>query len=141
MRITKVEAFEVMDSRGNPTVMAEVTLDTGHVASACAPSGASTGSREALELRDGDSSRYLGKGVLTAVANVNGPIAECLIGQDATDQRTIDRLMIEAEVPRIRLSLAPTRSLLFRWRMLKLLPKREKSPCIGISQSWRAMTH
>lgn len=97
MRITKVEAFEVMDSRGNPTVMAEVTLDTGHVASACAPSGASTGSREALELRDGDSLRYLGKGVLTAVANVNGPIAECLIGQDATDQRTIDRLMIEAD--------------------------------------------
>lgn len=97
MRITKVEAFEVMDSRGNPTVMAEVTLDTGDVASACAPSGASTGSREALELRDGDSSRYLGKGVLTAVANVNGPIAECLIGQDATDQRTIDRLMIEAD--------------------------------------------
>ena len=97
MRITKVEAFEVMDSRGNPTVMAEVTLDTGHVASACAPSGASTGSREALELRDGDSSRYLGKGVFTAVANVNGPIAACLIGQDATDQRTIDRLMIEAD--------------------------------------------
>ena len=97
MRITKVEAFEVMDSRGNPTVMAEVTLDTGNVASACAPSGASTGSREALELRDGDSSRYLGKGVLTAVANVNGPIAACLIGQDATDQRTIDRLMIEAD--------------------------------------------
>jgi enolase len=97
MRITKVEAFEVMDSRGNPTVMAEVTLDAGHVASACAPSGASTGSREALELRDGDSSRYLGKGVLTAVANVNGPIAACLIGQDATDQRTIDRLMIEAD--------------------------------------------
>lgn len=97
MRITKVEAFEVMDSRGNPTVMAEVTLDSGHVASACAPSGASTGSREALELRDGDSSRYLGKGVLTAVANVNGPIAACLIGQDATDQRTIDRLMIEAD--------------------------------------------
>ena len=97
MRITKVEAFEVMDSRGNPTVMAEVTLDTGHVASACAPSGASTGSREALELRDGDSSRYLGKGVLTAVANVNGPIAACLIGQDATDQRTIDRLIIEAD--------------------------------------------
>lgn len=97
MRITKVEAFEVMDSRGNPTVMAEVTLDTGYVASACAPSGASTGSREALELRDGDPSRYLGKGVLTAVANVNGPIAACLMGQDATDQRTIDRLMIEAD--------------------------------------------
>lgn len=97
MRITKVEAFEVMDSRGNPTVMAEVTLYTGHVASACAPSGASTGSREALELRDGDPSRYLGKGVLTAVANVNGPIAACLMGQDATDQRTIDRLMIEAD--------------------------------------------
>lgn len=61
MKITQIEAFEVMDSRGNPTVMAEVTLESGAVGSACAPSGASTGSREALELRDGDKSRYLGK--------------------------------------------------------------------------------
>ena len=70
--IVDVRAFEVMDSRGNPTVMAEVTLDDDTVGVAYAPSGASTGSREALELRDGDTSRYLGKGVMTAVANVNG---------------------------------------------------------------------
>jgi enolase len=68
--------FEVLDSRGNPTVMAEVTLAGGACASACAPSGASTGSREALELRDGDASRYLGKGVGRAVANVNGPLRD-----------------------------------------------------------------
>jgi len=97
MKITQVQAFEVMDSRGNPTVMAEVTLESGEVGVACAPSGASTGSREALELRDGDNTRYLGKGVLTAVANVNGPIAALLIGRSALDQRSIDKAMIEAD--------------------------------------------
>ena len=75
--IADIQAFEVMDSRGNPTVMAEVTLESGEVGAACAPSGASTGSREALELRDGDSARYLGKGVLNAVGHVNGPFAIC----------------------------------------------------------------
>jgi enolase len=97
MKITQVQAFEVMDSRGNPTVMAEVTLESGEVGVACAPSGASTGSREALELRDGDKTRYLGKGVLTAVANVNGSIAALLIGRSALDQRSIDKAMIEAD--------------------------------------------
>lgn len=97
MKITQIEAFEVMDSRGNPTVMAEVTLESGAVGSACAPSGASTGSREALELRDGDKSRYLGKGVLTAVNNVNGPIAELLVGMSALDQRALDDAMIQAD--------------------------------------------
>ncbi|TXS95389.1 phosphopyruvate hydratase [Parahaliea maris] len=96
-KIANVQAFEVMDSRGNPTVMAEVTLESGHVGSACAPSGASTGSREALELRDGDSSRYLGKGVLKAVANVNGPIRDLLLGVDAIAQRELDDLMIKAD--------------------------------------------
>ena len=95
--IVDVRAFEVLDSRGNPTVMAEVTLDDNSTGSACAPSGASTGSREALELRDGDASRYLGKGVLKAVANVNGPIRELLIGHDAADQRGIDQRMIDAD--------------------------------------------
>ena len=80
--IKQVQAFEVMDSRGNPTVLAEVTLESGHIGAACAPSGASTGSREALELRDGDAARYLGKGVLQAVANVNGPIRNLLQGRD-----------------------------------------------------------
>ncbi len=96
-KIANVQAFEVMDSRGNPTVMAEVTLDSGYVGSACAPSGASTGSREALELRDGDASRYMGKGVLKAVANVNGPIRELTIGVDPCDQRALDQAMIDAD--------------------------------------------
>jgi len=95
--IANIQAFEVMDSRGNPTIEAEVTLESGEVGAACAPSGASTGSREALELRDGDKSRYLGKGVLKAVANVNGPIRDLLLGSDAKDQRALDTAMIEAD--------------------------------------------
>ena len=95
--IVDLRAFEVLDSRGNPTVMAEVTLDDNTTGSACAPSGASTGSREALELRDGDPQRYLGKGVLNAVANVNGPIRDLLLQHDAGDQRGIDQRMIAAD--------------------------------------------
>jgi enolase len=95
--IVDVRAFEVLDSRGNPTVMAEVTLDDESVGSACAPSGASTGTREALELRDADPKRYLGKGVLNAVGHVNGAIRDLLLGHDAADQETIDQRMIEAD--------------------------------------------
>jgi enolase len=95
--IVDIKAFEVMDSRGNPTVEADVILASGAVGSACAPSGASTGSREALELRDGDKSRYLGKGVLTAVNNINTTIKDLLVGKDAADQRAIDQLMIDAD--------------------------------------------
>ena len=95
--IVDVRAFEVLDSRGNPTILAEVTLDDDSVGSACAPSGASTGTREALELRDGDASRYLGKGVQTAVGHANGPIRELLIGHDALDQAGVDQRMIEAD--------------------------------------------
>ena len=95
--IVDVRAFEVMDSRGNPTVMAEVTLDDDTVGVAYAPSGASTGSREALELRDGDTYRYLGKGVMTAVANVNGPIRECLLGHDPLNQTGCDQSMLDAD--------------------------------------------
>ena len=79
-KIVDIKGREVLDSRGNPTVEADVLLDNGIIGSACAPSGASTGSREALELRDGDKSRYLGKGVLQAVKNINGPIRELLLG-------------------------------------------------------------
>jgi enolase 1/2/3 len=96
-KIVDIQAFEVMDSRGNPTVQADVTLASGHSGSACAPSGASTGSREALELRDGDASRYLGKGVLKAVGNVNGPIRDLLIDADADGQRELDAAMIAAD--------------------------------------------
>ncbi|UCQ40424.1 phosphopyruvate hydratase [Edwardsiella piscicida] len=96
-KIVKVIGREIIDSRGNPTVEAEVHLEGGFVGMAAAPSGASTGSREALELRDGDKSRFLGKGVLKAVAAVNGPIAEAITGKDAKDQANIDQIMIELD--------------------------------------------
>lgn len=95
--IVDIKAYEVLDSRGNPTVEADVVLASGAVGSACAPSGASTGSREALELRDGDKSRYLGKGVTKAVANINTDIRDLLMGMDAEDQRAIDKAMIDAD--------------------------------------------
>lgn len=96
-KIVKVLGREIIDSRGNPTVEAEVHLEGGFVGMAAAPSGASTGSREALELRDGDKSRFLGKGVLKAVEAVNGPIAKALLGQDAKDQANIDKIMIDLD--------------------------------------------
>ena len=96
-KIIDIKGREILDSRGNPTVEADVILEGGITGSACAPSGASTGSREALELRDGDKSRYLGKGVLKAVATINGPIRELLLGKDATDQEALDRAMIELD--------------------------------------------
>ncbi|KMJ44819.1 MULTISPECIES: phosphopyruvate hydratase [Xenorhabdus] len=96
-KIVKVLGREIIDSRGNPTVEAEVHLEGGFVGLSAAPSGASTGSREALELRDGDKSRFMGKGVLKAIAAVNGPIAQALVGQDAKDQANIDKIMIELD--------------------------------------------
>ncbi|MEE4278938.1 MAG: phosphopyruvate hydratase [Halieaceae bacterium] len=95
--IADVRGFEVLDSRGNPTVMAEVALDDGAVGSACAPSGASTGSREALELRDGDGARYLGKGVQKAVSHVNTELRDALLGCDAREQRDLDARMLELD--------------------------------------------
>ncbi|TCI05020.1 phosphopyruvate hydratase [Corallincola luteus] len=96
-KIVKIIGREIIDSRGNPTVEAEVHLEGGFIGLAAAPSGASTGSREALELRDGDKSRFLGKGVLKAVAAVNGPIAEAVVGKDAADQAAIDQIMIDLD--------------------------------------------
>ena len=95
--ITDVAAREVLDSRGNPTVEVEVALDDGSWGRAAVPSGASTGAFEAVELRDGDSARYLGKGVLTAVTNVNEIIAPALLGMEATDQRAIDEALLELD--------------------------------------------
>ncbi|MDO3721850.1 phosphopyruvate hydratase [Marinobacter sp. chi1] len=96
-KIANIKAREVLDSRGNPTVEADVILEDGTLGRACAPSGASTGSREALELRDKDASRYLGKGVLKAVEAVNGKIRDALTGKDAADQRGIDNSMLELD--------------------------------------------
>jgi enolase len=92
-----VSGREVLDSRGNPTVEAEVLLSSGSMGHAIVPSGASTGSREALELRDGDPDRYMGKGVLRAVENINGPIAEVVEGLDARDQIGVDQAMRDAD--------------------------------------------
>ncbi|MGB2264576.1 MAG: phosphopyruvate hydratase, partial [Glaciecola sp.] len=95
--ISRIIGREVLDSRGNPTVEADVYLESGVMGRAVAPSGASTGSREALELRDGDKSRYLGKGVLKAVAAINDKITPALIGLDAADQANIDQVMLDLD--------------------------------------------
>jgi len=96
-KIVDIKAREVLDSRGNPTVEADVVLDSGSVGSAIVPSGASTGTREALELRDGDKARYLGKGVLKAVENIHNVLRPRLIGHDSNDQQGLDNCMIELD--------------------------------------------
>ena len=96
-KIANIHAREIIDSRGNPTVEADVVLESGILGRAAVPSGASTGSREAIELRDGDKNRYLGKGVLNAVANINGELRDALLGKDASDQTMIDQTMIDLD--------------------------------------------
>ncbi len=97
MRIVDIRGREIIDSRGNPTVEADVELEDGSVGRAAVPSGASTGKREAVELRDGDPKRYLGKGVLNAVAHVNGTLRDALVGRDAADQAALDTRMRELD--------------------------------------------
>src|SRR4030081_3383998 len=96
-KIQKIQAREILDSRGNPTVEVDVTLNCGTVGRAAVPSGASTGEHEAIELRDGDKKRYLGKGVSKAVANVNGKILAALRGVDALDQLMVDGTMLKVD--------------------------------------------
>ena len=103
--IIDIYAREILDSRGNPTIEVEVFLESGVMGRAAVPSGASTGEREALELRDGDKSRYLGKGVLKAVGNVNEVIAEALIGWEASDQAGIDRKLLELDGTEVKSNL------------------------------------
>ena len=102
--ITEIHAREIMDSRGNPTVEVDVVTEHGALGRAAVPSGASTGAFEAVELRDGDKTRYQGKGVLQAVENVNTVIAEALVGMDVFDQLAIDQTMIELTVPRTKVN-------------------------------------
>src|SRR5688572_30147105 len=96
-RIVEIVGREVIDSRGNPTVEADVILDSGVMGRAAVPSGASTGTREAVELRDGDKKRYLGKGVKKAVANVNTVLKAALLGKEASEQETLDDIMISLD--------------------------------------------
>src|SRR6185436_20387721 len=97
MRISTIKAHEVLDSRGNPTVEASVTLEDGITSSALVPSGASTGDKEAVELRDDDPKRFGGKGVLQAVANVENKISPAIVGMEVTDQRLIDQRMLDLD--------------------------------------------
>src|SRR5438067_8277535 len=96
-QIIHVHAREILDSRGNPTVEADVILSNGTLGRAAVPSGASTGEHEAVELRDGDPQRYSGKGVLKAVKNVNNQIAQALVGEDGAAQRQLDEIMIRLD--------------------------------------------
>src|SRR5271156_7137008 len=96
-KIKSIHALEILDSRGNPTVEVIVTTDNGFVGRAAVPSGASTGEHEAVELRDNDKKRYLGKGTLQAVHNITGKIAAAITGMEADDQSAVDRKMIELD--------------------------------------------
>lgn len=120
--IEKVIGREILDSRGNPTVEAEVYLADGTVGRGTAPSGASTGEFEALELRDGDKSRYGGKGVSKAVENINTVINDAVKGIDASDTYAVDKAMIDADGTMISQSSAQMLSLLFPLRLQEQLP-------------------
>ena len=113
--IADIRAREILDSRGNPTVEADVILKSGARGRAAVPSGASTGSREALELRDNDPKRYGGKGVRQAVAYVNGEIRQALLGKDAHDQARVDKIMLDLTAHRPRVGWAPTPFWRYRW--------------------------
>jgi len=127
-KIVDIKGREVLDSRGNPTVEADVVLDNGMIGSACAPSGASTGSREALELRDGDKSRYMGKGVLKAVANINGPIRDALLGKDPVAQKVLDQIMIDLDGTENKASLGANAILAVSLAAAKAAAKSEGLP-------------
>ena len=130
--IVDVMAREILDSRGNPTVEVEVTLDDGTVGRAAVPSGASTGMYEACELRDGDKSRYNGKGVLLAVENVNHELAEALVGMNVLDQPSIDKMLIST-APRTRPVSARTPSSACPSPARRQQPPQPASACITTS--------
>src|SRR3954465_14131571 len=113
--IVDIVGREILDSRGNPTVECDVLLESGTMGRAAVPSGASTGSREAIELRDGDKARYLGKGVLKAVEHVNTEISEAVLGLDASEQAFLDRTLIDLTAPRKKAGCGPTRRSRCRW--------------------------
>ena len=119
---------EVLDSRGNPTVECDVLLESGVMGRAIVPSGASTGAREAIELRDGDKSRYLGKGVLRAVEHINTEIGEALIGLDASEQAHIDNTLIDLDGTENKSRLGPTPCWRSPWPRPAPLPKRVGFP-------------
>lgn len=133
MQIVEIHAREILDSRGNPTIEVEVRTVSGAFGRAAVPSGASTGENEALELRDGDKSRYLGKGVLNAVKNVNEVIAPAVIGMNVADQVGIDKAMIALDGTPPSRSSAQTPSSACRWPLPALPPTISACRSIAIS--------
>ena len=133
-QIVDIRAREILDSRGNPTIEADVILASGVVGRACAPSGASTGSREALELRDGDKARYLGKGVKTAVNNVNTLIRDALVGKSVFEQKDIDNTMIALDGTENKEKLGANATLAVSLLLRVLLLKKRKLRFTNISQ-------
>ena len=123
--IVDIIGREILDSRGNPTVECDVLLESGVMGRAAVPSGASTGSREAIELRDGDAKRYLGKGVLKACENINTEISEAIMGLDASEQAFLDHTMIDLDGTDNK---AP-----YRWRLPRPLLKKQACRCIATS--------
>ena len=133
IEIVDVLGREILDSRGNPTVEVEVYLEDGTMGRASVPSGASTGIYEACELRDGDKSRYMGKGVENAVKNVNTEIAECLIGMNVLDQVAIDKAMIELDGTPNKGRLGANAIWALPWLAPRLLPSPWAWLCTTIS--------
>ncbi len=128
MKITDVKAREILDSRGNPTVEVDVVLENGIMARAAVPSGASTGEREALEMRDGDKSRFGGKGVLNAVNNVNEKIKPVVVGMDVFDQRAVDTAMLELDGTKTKSNLGANAILGVSMAVLKAAAKAKNMP-------------
>jgi enolase len=133
IKITDIRGREILDSRGNPTVEADVTLADGSTARAGVPSGASTGTREAVELRDGDTSRYLGKGVLQAVANVNGVLRDALLAREFENQRALDQCMIDLDGSANKSRLGANAILAISLAVAKAEAQSKKYPC---SATW-----
>ena len=133
LEIVDVLGREILDSRGNPTVEVEVYLEDGTMGRAAVPSGASTGIYEACELRDGDKGRYLGKGVLKAVENVNTEIAEALVGMNVLDQTAIDKTLIDLDGTPNKTRLGANPSWVPPWPAPRPLPRRWAPPCTTIS--------
>src|SRR3954462_5172188 len=126
--ITAITAREIIDSRGNPTVEADVRLASGHFGRAAVPSGASTGEHEAIELRDGDKTRYLGKGTLKAVGNVKSKIAPVLLGYDAFDQVGVDRAMLKLDGTPTKAKLGATAILAVSMAVAKAAASASNQP-------------
>jgi enolase len=134
--IVDIVGREVLDSRGNPTVECDVLLESGVMGRAAVPSGASTGSREAIELRDGDKSRYLGKGVLKAVDNINTEISEAVLGLDASEQAFLDKTLIDLDGTENKSRLGANAMLAVSMAVARAAAEEAGLPCTATSAAW-----